>query len=110
MAQQHNEEGPQGPVIWSYTGAVTITCGCGSPIPVVIPYHQGLSPTTRCRQCQGTYQLQSMSVVMGDATKDQFGIAFKPHMMIEAASRMPDAPPEEVLNGNVSPFGPLKGR
>jgi hypothetical protein len=106
MAQQR-EEGPAGPVIWCYTGSVVITCGCGSPIPVVIPYHQGLSPTTRCRHCQGTYQLHSMSVVMGDANKDQFGISFKPHMMIEAASQMPDVPVSDVLN-NVTPFGPIK--
>lgn len=110
MAQQHNEEGPQGPVIWCYTGSLTISCGCGSPIPVVIPFHQGLSPTTRCRKCQGVYQLSSMNVNMADPKKDQFGISFKPHMMIEAATHMPDAPPEQVLNGNVSPFDPLKRR
>lgn len=108
MAEQDEKRSAIG-TIWNYTGSLTVSCGCGSPIPVVIPFSQGMKLVTRCRKCQASFALHVLHFDLDNPNNDGFAIEHKPHMMIEAASQMPSAPVEQVLN-NVTPFGPLKGR
>lgn len=107
MAEQ-NQPTPVS-TIWNYTGSITISCGCGTPIPVIIPFSQGMKLKTRCRTCQSTFALHGVHIDLTNPSEDSFAIEHKPHLIVQAASQMPDIPAEKLLN-NVTPFGPIRGK